>query len=118
MSFVSDRYEVCDGIRCASVVVRDGRRTILLAREAFSSDERLRMSLLEVWERYEQPRPGSVPDLARAALRVLTDGGRVGAGSPANQRRARNVYRGLWESLPEDRRSELPRPEGVGAKAR
>ena len=101
-----------DGVRCADLTLERGHRTILLADEAFVSDSTLRASLLEIWERYREPRPGSIPDLARGALRVLRDGPRVGVTDPNTLRRARNVYTQLWEQLPEHY-ADLPPPSAI-----
>ena len=105
------RYAVCEGLSCGELVIVRERRTILLADGSFDSPSVLRASLLEVWERYREPRPGSVPDLARAALRVIRDGPRVGVTDPNTLRRARYVYTRLWERLPAGEYAELPDPE-------
>jgi hypothetical protein len=109
--FRADRYAVCEGLACADLVLTRNRRTIILAEEAFGSPSVLRASLLEIWERYREPRPGSVPDLARGALRVVRDGPRVGVVDPHTLRRARNVYRQLWEQLPRRSLEGLPDPD-------
>lgn len=109
--FASGRYTSCNGVACADLRVVAERRTVLLAEQAFDNPSRLRASLLEIWERYREPRPGSIPDLARGALRVVRDGPRVGVRDAALLRRAHHSYRGLWEQLPPDRRRELPDPD-------
>ncbi len=105
------RYAACDGMACADVALIGERRTILLAPEAFESPGRLRATLLEVWERYREPRPGSVRDLARGALRVIRDGHRVGVVEPYILRRAHHSYRQLYNELPNDQREDLPPPD-------
>ncbi len=105
------RYAVCDGMACADVALIDGWRTIRIALEAFDSPDRLRASLLEIWERYREPRPGSIPDLARGALRVIQDGPRVGVDDRYTLRRAHHVYRQLYGELPSERRTDLPQPD-------
>ncbi len=86
------------------------RRTILLASEAVREPALLRAALLEIWERYRTPRPGSVPDLARGSLRVITDGGRVSVDA-RNLRRAHHGYRQLWSALQPAERAGLVDPE-------
>ncbi len=105
------RYAACDGMACADVGLIGERRTILLAPEAFESPGQLRATLLEVWERYREPRPGSVPDLARGALRVIRDGYRVGVRELYILRRAHHVYRQLYLELPGGERADLPDPD-------
>jgi hypothetical protein len=90
-------------------VIRE-RRTILLAQEAVREPPLLRAALLDVWERYRTPRPGSVPDLARGSLRVLTDGGRVGVDA-RTLRRAHHGYRQLWAALEPAQRAGLADPD-------
>jgi len=63
-------------------------------------------------ERYREPRPGSVPDLARGTLRVLRDGGRVGVDA-ATLRRAQHGYRQLWEALEPAQRECLDDPDSL-----
>jgi hypothetical protein len=92
-------------------VIRD-RRTILLAPEAVREPPLLRAALLEIWERYKTPRPGSVPDLARGSLRVVTDGARVGVDAPT-LRRAHHGYRQLWAALEPAQRADLADPDGL-----
>ena len=107
----ADPYAVCDGLACANLRLVRGRRTIGLAREAFSSPSRLRASLLEIWERYQEPRPGSVRDLARAALLVLSDGPRVGVNDRRTLRLAHHRYRQLWLQLDASKRTGLTDPD-------
>ena len=106
-------YTVCDGMACAELVVVHERRTIRLAGEAFDSPTRLRATLLEVWERYRQPRPGSVPDLARGALRVLRDGRKVGVNDVFILRQAHHIYGQLYGLIPPDQRGDLPDPDSI-----
>ena len=109
----TDPYAVCDGFACADLKLVRGRRTIGLAREAFSNPSRLRASLLEIWERYQEPRPGSVRDLARAALLVLSDGPRVGVNDRRTLRLAHHRYRQLWLQLDASERAGLTDPDRI-----
>jgi hypothetical protein len=111
--FVHDPMTVCDGITCADLVVIDNRRTIRLANHAFTSPSKLRASLLEIWPRYEQPKRGHVPDLARGALLIVTDGERVGITDREVMREARFTYRQLWNQLSVTQRANLPAPESL-----
>jgi hypothetical protein len=113
VAFRVDPYAVCEGLACADLLVLKGRRTILLAPEAVRGPEVLRVTLLEIWERYREPRPGSVHDLARGALRVARDGPRVGVTDPDLLGRARLTYRQLYGSLPLSERHDLPDPDTV-----
>jgi len=98
-------------VACANLALIGERRTILLAPEAFSDSSQLRASLLEIWERYRQPQPGSAHDLARGALRLIRDGPRVGVDDLYLLRRAHHIYRGLYEKLPPARRTDLTAPD-------
>lgn len=109
--FRPDRYGACQGIACADLRVERGRRTITLAPEAFSSEARLRASLLEIWVRYREPRSGSLRDLARGALRVLREGPRVGILDVALLRLAHHSYRQLYRRLSRSEREGLPDPD-------
>ena len=109
--FRVDPYAVCCGLTCADLLIIRDRRTIVLAVDAFDSPSVLRASLLEIWERYAEPRPGSVPDLARGALRVIRDGPRVGVVDAATQARALRVYEQLFSQLPERDFADLPDPD-------
>lgn len=113
VGFGVDRYGNCDGVSCADVVLYKGRRTIMVASDAFESRSRLRAALLEIWERYRQPHPGSVRDLARGALRVTRDGARAGVQDVEVLRRAHHGYRRFWLQLPEAERGDLPAPDAV-----
>jgi hypothetical protein len=99
-------------VTCADLAVIRERRTILLAPEAVREPALLRAALLEIWERYRTPRPGSVPDLARGSLRVLTDGGRVGVDA-RTLRRAHHGYQQLWAALPPAERAGLTDPDAL-----
>ena len=116
--FVHDPMTVCDGITCADLVVIENRRTIRLANHAFLSPSKLRATLLEIWPRYEMPKRGSVPDLARGALLIVTDGARVGVTDREVLREARFAYRQLWNQLTPAQRKGLPAPESLPAEAR
>jgi hypothetical protein len=110
LAFRVDPYAVCEGVACADLVLLRGRRTILLAPEAMRSPSTLRATLLEIWERYREPRPGSLRDLARGARRIEQDGPRVGVSDPGVLRRARLTYLQLYEALPPEQRAGLSDP--------
>ena len=112
LAFQVDRYASCSGVACADVALIRERRTILLAAEAVREPPLLRAALLEIWERYSTPRPGSLPDLARGSLRVLTDGGKVGADA-RTLRRAHHGYRQLWAALDPAERARLLDPDAL-----
>jgi hypothetical protein len=114
--FRVDELVVCEGIACADLVVIQERRTILLAPEALRSHAAVRATLLEIWERYREPRPGSLLDLARGALRVALDGERVGVNDHRLLSRARLVYGQLYRTLPPGRRTGLPDPDTLGLR--
>jgi hypothetical protein len=109
--FRVDPYAVCDGVRCADIRTVRRRRTIGIAPEALESEARLRASLLEVWDRYREPRPGSRHDLARGTLRVIQDGPRAGVHDRQTLRIARLTYRQIWTRLPPGERTDLPDPD-------
>lgn len=111
--FRTDPFAACDGIACATLVILQERRTILLARDAASDEALLRASLLDIWERYQNPRPGSTRDLARGALRVVRDGPRVGVDDRALLRRAHHTYGQLYRSLAAEERADLPDPAAL-----
>lgn len=115
--FVYDPVTVCDGLTCADLVVVDERRTIRLAKPAFTSPSRLRATLLEIWPRYAKPRRSDLTDLARAALLVVTDGERAGVRDPEVVRSARFYYRQLWNQVPPASRRDLPAPDALPAYA-
>jgi hypothetical protein len=115
--FVHEPMTVCDGITCADLVLVADRRTIRLANGAFTSPSKLRATLLEIWPRYALPRRSDVPDLARAALLVVTDGTRAGVTDPEVLRSARFAYRQLWNQTPQAVRASLPAPEALPAPA-
>lgn len=111
VAFARDPYVVCAGITCAELRVRDRRRTILVAPEAFASASRLRASLLDIWGRYQEPRAASGADQARSALRILRDGPRAGVSDRRLLREMHHLYRQLYGGLSEDERGELPSPD-------
>ena len=111
--FRIDPHAVCQGIACADVVVISDRRTILLAPESLRSDSVLRATLLEIWERYREPRPGAQRDLARGTLRIVRDGRAVGVEDERVLRRARLEYGQLYGTLSREEREGLPSPEGM-----
>jgi hypothetical protein len=111
----NDPRAVCDGLTCADLVVENERRTILVADGAFRSPSKLRASLLEICVRYQSPRHGNVRDLAQAALVVVRDGPRAGVSDPGVLADARFAYRQLWESLPAEKRADLPDPAVVSS---
>jgi hypothetical protein len=109
--FRADPYVSCQGAACADLVVLKQRRTILVAKDAFRSDDALRAALLEIWERYREPRRGSTRDLARGAWRVLHDGPRVGIRDKSILRFTHHTYRQLWNQLTPAQRTDLPPPD-------
>lgn len=111
--FRYDRWAVCEGFACADLLVIRERRTVVIAEGAFESASRLRASLLEIWERYRAPRPGSLPDLARGALRVVRDGRRAGVSEVQTLQLAHHTYRQLWTQLEADARRGLPPPDAL-----
>ncbi len=111
--FRIDPHAVCQGIACADVVVISDRRTILLAPESLRSDSVLRATLLEIWERYREPRPGAQRDLARGTLRIVRDGPTVGVEDERVLRRARLEYGQLYGTLSREEREGLPAPDGL-----
>jgi hypothetical protein len=115
--FVYEPVSVCDGLTCADLVVIDDRRTIRLAKPAFTSPSRLRATLLEIWPRYQKPRRSDVSDLAHAALLVVTDGARAGVTDPEVVSGARFYYRQLWNRMPPASRADLPAPDALPAYA-
>ncbi len=110
VAFALDRYVVCDGLSCAELQVRRGRRTILLAREAWDSPARLRATLLDIWGRYQRPRAPTYRDKAESALRVLEHGAQAGIDDRGFLRRVYHRYGQLWPQVPEAERAELPPP--------
>ena len=106
-----DAYAVCDGLACAELRVVENRRTIGLAREALEDPSRVRASLLEIWTRYREPRPGSIPDLARGALLVVRRGPEVGVTNPWTLRLAYHSYQQLWLQLDRVQRAKLEDPK-------
>jgi hypothetical protein len=111
--FQRDRYQVCHDLACAHLRIVNQRRTILIAPEAFESPSQLRAALLEIWERYREPRATSVRDLARGALRVAQDGERVGVEDVYTRRRAHHSYRQLYGQLAPAERADLPNPDDL-----
>jgi hypothetical protein len=111
--FRSDPYASCQGTACADLVVLKQRRTILVAKDAFRSEDALRAALLEIWERYREPRRGSTRDYARGAWRVLHDGPRVGIRDRSILRFTHHTYRQLWDQLELAERSDLPDPDSL-----
>lgn len=112
VGFAYDMLAACDGLACADVRVISHRRTIVVAREAFASRGRLRLTLLEVWERYRTPRAGPARgrDLARGLLRVLRDGERAGIDDRKLLRLAHVHYEKQYARLEGADRRDLPRP--------
>ncbi len=113
VAFVLDPYVVCEAMSCAELQVRSGRRTVLLAREAWDSPARLRATLLDIWGLYQRPRAASYGDKAESALRVLQHGPDAGIDDRAFLRRVYHRYRQLYASVPEGERAQLPRPDDL-----
>ncbi len=113
VAFRADPYVVCDGLACAELQVRAGRRTVLLAREAWDSPARLRASLLDIWDRYRRPRAPDHRDRARSALRILEHGPAAGIDDVLFLRRVYHRYGQLFERLPESASGELPKPRDL-----
>ncbi len=113
VAFARDPYVVCAGITCAELRVRDRRRTILVAPEAFASASRLRASLLDIWGRYKHPGVPTPYERAESALRILKYGPRVGVTDRSLLRATQHRYRQLYELLEADQRDELPRPDDL-----
>jgi hypothetical protein len=111
--FAREPYAMCVRISCAEISWRRTRRVIEIAPEAFETQQQLRCTLLEVWDRYRTPRTGHIPDLARGALRVIQDGPRVGITDRYLLREAFRAYRFYWEQLEPERRGELPSPDDL-----
>lgn len=111
--FVHDPIAVCDGIRCADLVVVSERRTIRLATTAFASRSKLRASLLEIWPRYTMPRRADAAALARSAWLVASDGPRAGVSDPEVLAEVRFAYRQLWGQATPEERASLPSPESL-----
>lgn len=113
VAFARDEYVVCTGITCAELRVRDRRRTILLAPDAFASASRLRASLLDIWGRYKNPGIPTPSERAQSALRILKYGPGLGVTDRSLLRAIQHRYRQLYDLLDADERSELPRPDDL-----
>lgn len=116
--FVHDPIAVCDGIRCADLVVVSDRRTIRLATTAFASRSKLCASLLEIWPRYTMPRRADAAALARSAWLVASEGQRAGVDDPEVLGEARFAYRQLWHQATPAERASLPSPESLPTSGR
>lgn len=98
---------------CASPPLLGGTEgTLVLAPEVLRSDPRLRLALLEVWQRIQDGGSMKGTDaFARSTLRQLVSGPPVGVSDPVLLREVREVYAGYYRELPAGRRGGLPDPE-------
>ena len=109
----SDREVRCaPGNVCASPSLRpDGGGKLILAPEALESDARVRLALLEVWQRLSDGGRVSGPRaFARSTLRQLVWGPRVGVSDPLALAEVLEAYADYREAVPGDRRGDLPDP--------
>jgi tetratricopeptide (TPR) repeat protein len=109
----SDREVRCaPGNVCASPELRpEGGGTLILAPEVLESDARLRLALLEVWQRFSdggQMRGSQA--FARSTLRQLVSGPRVGVSDPVILTEVLRAYSDYRGQVPEDQRADLPYP--------
>jgi tetratricopeptide (TPR) repeat protein len=109
----SDREVRCaPGNVCASPELRpEGGGTLILAPEVLESDARLRLALLEVWQRFSdggQMRGSRA--FARSTLRQLVSGPRVGVSDPVILTEVLRAYSDYRGQVPEDQRADLPYP--------
>jgi tetratricopeptide (TPR) repeat protein len=97
---------------CISPELRpEGGGTLILAPRVLESDARLRLALLEVWQRLSDRGPMSdTRAFARSALRQLVSGPRLGVSDPVILGQVLEAYRGYRDSLPEEQRAGLPDP--------
>lgn len=112
LAYQIDRYVVCDGFSCTELRVIRGRRTILIATDAFESPGRLRASLLDIWGRYQQPHAPSTADQAKSALRIVRHGAEVGVDRRLRQE-AHHGYRQLYAHLSAQERERFPPPDDL-----
>jgi hypothetical protein len=113
VAFAEDDYVVCHSVSCSELRVVNGRRTVLLARDAFASPSRLRATLLDMQGRYQTPRPPARADQMRSALRILEGGPDVGVTDPGFLRRVHQSYRQLYDALEPAERKGLLAPDDV-----
>jgi hypothetical protein len=109
----NDRTVLCaPGHVCISPEIReDGTGTLVVAPRVLESDARLRLALLEVWQRLSDGGDLQGPHLfARSTLRQLLSGRGVGVADPVLLGEVLDAYRGYWEKLPEDGLARLPDP--------
>jgi tetratricopeptide (TPR) repeat protein len=93
----------------------DGTARLVVAPEVLESDSRLRLALLEVWQRISDggEMRGARP-FARSTLRQLVSGELVGVADPILLREVLKAYRDYFEQVPAKERSGLPDPETYG----
>ena len=113
IAFERDPYVVCIDLSCAELRVRDRRRTILLAPEAFESASLLRASLLDIWGRYKNPGVPTPYQRAQSALRILKSGSEVGVTDRSLLRATHHRYGQLYLLLEPEQQGELPRPDDL-----
>ena len=113
VAFAEDRFVVCESISCSELKIVHGRRTVLIARDAFQSPSLLRATLLDMWGRYQEPHAPTFFEQAQSALRTLREGRRAGITSVQLLRETYHTYRQLYRNLDADERAELPHPDDL-----
>jgi hypothetical protein len=89
----------------------DGGGSLIIAPEVLHSDDRLRLSLLEIWQRLLDGGPMQGPHaFARSTLRQLVSGGHVGVSDPVLLGEVLDAYSDYRSQIPGDERSGLPDP--------
>jgi hypothetical protein len=89
----------------------DAGGILIIAPEVLQSDDRLRLSLLEVWQRLLDGGPMQGPRaFARSTLRQLVSGGRVGVSDPILLGEVLDAYSDYLSEVPTDERAGLPDP--------
>ena len=115
----NDRTVLCaPGNVCISPeILGEGTGTLVVAPRVLESDARLRLSLLEVWQRLSDGGDLKGPHVfARSTLRQLVSGRNVGVADPVLLGEVLQAYRGYWEKLPETERARLPDPVTYSAE--
>jgi tetratricopeptide (TPR) repeat protein len=108
-----DRTVLCaPGHVCISPEINaEGTGALVLAPRVLESDARLRLALLEVWQRLSDGLDLQGPQaLARSTLRQVVSGRSVGVADPVLLGEVLQAYRGYWEKLPGYDRARLPDP--------